>query len=58
MGPGNCDPSTWQVIFNSLDIDFIHDYLSTRQVMWSFITIIEVIHIFAKLPSIEISLVS
>ena len=22
--PGNCDTNTWQVIFNSLDIDFIH----------------------------------
>ena len=23
--PGNCDASTWKVIFNELDIDFIHD---------------------------------
>ena len=28
--PDNCDANTWQVIFNSLDIDFIHGYIHGR----------------------------
>ena len=28
--PDNCDANTWQVISNSLDIDFIHDDIHGR----------------------------
>ena len=27
MGPSNCDASTWEMICNSLDSDFIHGYV-------------------------------